>query len=115
MTTKTHLITADSYVNKGIGLKHGDPTISVRLPVAKKQELEEMIDRLVALGKTKNKQDFLRGLLYQAIDENKGLLDSPAEDTIAPTPADPVAIDPPASTPKKTRGRKTSKQGNMPT
>ena len=104
MATKEHLITADGYVNKGIGLKHGDPTISIRVPVEKKEELETLIDRLVATGrleKSEGKQGFLRGLIYKAMEENKDLLgDLPDEVAIAPTP-------PVEPNPKKTRARKT--------
>jgi hypothetical protein len=84
--TKTHLITSDSYINQGIGLKHGDPTISIRIPVDKKEELEALIDRLIALGGTKNKQDFLRAVIFKAMDEHRSLSQAAIGSEPEPTP-----------------------------
>jgi len=108
MPPRSNLLQADGYQNLGIGLHHGDPTISVRMPVAKKKEFEVLADRLIELGRTKNKQDFLRGLIYTAIEENLDLIqgqpDQVADVAIEPTPK-------PATKKTRTRKPKTKENG----
>jgi len=110
MSSKSNLLQADGYQNLGIGLHHGDPTISVRMPLAKKKEFEVLADRLIELGRTKNKQDFLRGLIYADIENNLDLIqgqpDQVADVAIEPEPT------PETATPKKSRVRKTKTKEN---
>lgn len=104
MKKTDHLITADSYVNQGFGLKHNSPMIGIRLPEEKKAELDKVLDSLVAKKKADSRIHYIRNLLYQVIEDHRDLLEEQTADDAIATPETP--IEPPAK--KTTRARKKS-------